>query len=907
MHTYFRQINVKRFALSTIASAIFTLHAETASAISCPAEIIGTPLANTICNFDTGSSVTVKNGGSVGGIAMNAYNPASPSQIVIDVGGIINSNSLGSPGIAISNSLLSNGISNNGTISNSTGSGITISNTSTISGGLSNSGLISTSNLGIAINHSNINDGILNSGIITSTNGSGISIAASSTVNGGITNSGTITAGGVDVGIAIINQSTVNGTISNSGLIEASNGDGIIMYGSSTINGSISNSGTIKSNNQTGVAILNLSNVLGDISNSGMISGDVQGLSIHNASTVAGNILNSGTISSVNGKGISIYSSTTISGSISNSGTITGGNTGIAVTSSSIVNGGISNSGTIQGDIYAMRIGFNSNVSHIDILGQNARVIGAVNAPSTTFNITPGTVFTSEGTFDVNIFNIDTNAIFNMLQSITANTMNNAGTLNIRNTIQTISGNYLQSANSLFQIGVTSATDYGQLVVTGTADLSNSGNINVQIAQNASLHHGDVLANVINGNVLIEPTNGFNVSDNSFLWKFSANTSNNTSVNLTAAINPIAYGTCQGDYCQGAANTIIEQIAAGNSLFNPYVFLSTESAFKTAASQATPELTNENVQAIQFITQSVMDIVPMWSTLHGTSAGDAMLYQQGKIWLKPYGGSMTQNENNTVDGFNATAYGIVIGKDMQLPDDWLFGGAVAVGKDNLDGKSLLDGQSIDSDDYQGMLYAAKQFPYHLYVAAQGLIGYGDNNTKRSIPLYASTVDGSYNSWFTNLRAQLGWSTYAFHEDLVFTPVIDASYLFVNQGSYQETGSVMDLKVSANNNSFLVLGVYGHGAYRLMTLQNQQDLALTGYVGVARDVLNSNPEIEAAFVAGGPSFSTMGVQFNEFVFRGGIGLTLANPTKPLRVNLNYDLQAGNNAYSGVGTLAVTYKI
>src|SRR6185437_8339607 len=161
-----------------------------------------------------------------------------------------------------------------------------------------------------------------------------------------------------------------------------------------------------------------------------------------------------------------------------------------------------------------------------------------------------------------------------------------------------------------------------------------------------------------------------------------------------------------------------------------------------------------------------------------------------------------------VQGFDATVYGFVIGKDIQLTEDWLFGGALAAGKDNMRGKSVLDGQTIDSDEYQGMLYAARKLPYNLYFAGQGLIGYGDNDTSRSIPLYASTAEGSYNSWFTNLRAQLGWSIPTLNQDLVLTPELDASYLFINQNSYKETGSSMDLLVNSNNNSSLVIGAYG---------------------------------------------------------------------------------------------------
>ena len=79
----------------------------------------------------------------------------------------------------------------------------------------------------------------------------------------------------------------------------------------------------------------------------------------------------------------------------------------------------------------------------------------------------------------------------------------------------------------------------------------------------------------------------------------------------------------------------------------------------------------------------------------------------------------------------------------------MFGGAFALGKDDMRGKAQLSGQTINSDTHQALVYGARKLPYNLYLAGQGLIGYGKNNTSRSIPLYASTAQGSYNSWFTN--------------------------------------------------------------------------------------------------------------------------------------------------------------
>lgn len=872
------QRNIKQFALKATASAIVIFNVETAGADPCPAYITDTSLAGVVCEFDLGSSVTVENGGTVGGIDMNFYTPSS-SYIAINAGGSVSNNA--GNGISINNSSLSNGISNSGVI-DSSNSGMLISGSSTISGGISNSGIMS------------------------STSGTGILIDNASTISGGISNSGTIDAGGNFVGIAILNNSMIEGGITNSGLIEVDNGSGIIMRSNSTINGGISNSGTIKSADNNGITVLNTSNIQGDISNNGVINGGLQGLSIHNSSTVDGNISNYGTINGGQ-DGLSIFSATTISGSISNNGLIRGGQNGISILSSATVSGGISNSGIIQGDINAINIAPDSNINNIDILGQSARIIGAVEATTTTVNITDGAVFTSEGTYDVNTFNIGSNARFNMANTVTALTTNNSGTLAIADTLQTIAGDYVQQTGGLFQTSVSSPSDYGQLSVTGAVDLSQNGDIYVQAGQDILLHDGDVLSNIISGSTLIAPINGFRITDNSYIWTFIPTLNNATNgLNLTAKINPDAYTACQGTYCQGAATAILGQIAQGNPIFSPYTTLPTANALRDAASQATPELINENIQMIQLITRSVLDVAPMWDTLRGKSSGDAMLYQPGKIWIKPYGASMTQNERNTIPGFNATAYGVVIGKDIQLANDWLFGGGFAAGGDNMHGKSLLSGQSINSQAYQGIFYSAKKLPNHVYVAGQGLFGYEINDTNRSIPLYASTAKGSYNSWFTNIRAETGWSTNV-SRDFVFTPELDASYLFINQNGYQESGSPMDLLVSSNHNSSLVLGAYANGAYRLTNVHEQHDLVLTGYAGVAGDVINSQPQVMSTFVASGTRFSTFGVQFNGAVFRAGAGVTLSSPTSPFLIELNYDLQTGNDAYSGICAATIKYKI
>ena len=975
-------LNTKSTALKATTAAVLALSVDVAMATICPTSFSSS--ISGVCTITSGS-VTVLNGGVVGGILSGEY---IIDAITIDAGGKIANGTNTHAGIVTSGSQVSGGISNAGSISgdreginiqaragtssvissivnastgsitaaSSNGVGIDIGH-STVTGVISNAGSIFGNSAGIFIHQTSIYGSVINSivnastGSITaaSSNGVGIDIR-DSTVTRGISNAGTISAGfGIELKVAnvdsIVNAtsgtivagamnavgigviSTVSGVISNAGLISANgaNGAGIKLLGGiiptseASVN-SIINAGSIAASAMSGIGIGVLTNslVTGGISNAGSISANgVNGVGIEvlngqlTLQASVSSIANSGSIAA-DFYGIEVKGGTASVTSIVNesTGSIVVGNpsgVGIGVLSGASVTGGILNSGTIQGNGNAVFVSDNSHVDKLDLIGQNAHIIGGVVARNTTVNITQGARFTSEGKFDVKNFNIKSDAFFNMANLITTGKLDNSGTLFIANgtSPQSLAGNYIQQAGGLFQIGATNTSSYGQLVATN-ADLTASGAINVQLTQDASFHPGDVLLDVIKATgSLTPPTNGYSVTENSFIWKFSAITNATNGVNLVIDINPVAYAACAGTYCAGAANVIIGQVASGNTNFSPFAQLPTATDFSNAASQATPELLNENIHETQLTTQAVLDVLPMWSSLHGTSSGDAMLYQPGKVWLKPYASSMSQHQRTTVNGYRANAYGVVLGKDLPFADDWMFGGALAAGYDKIRGDSVLSGQSITTNAYQAILYTTKSMPHHTYFAGQGLVGVGFNDTQRTMPVFASSAKGSYNSWFTNLAAELGWN-YAINQRLLFTPVVNASYIYIYQAGFTEKESSMNLNVQANNDNSLLLGADANVSYHAATSIYQQNLTLTGHVGIAYGLLNNQPSTIATFTAGGPAFSTYGIQYNDAVCRAGLGVSLDTPKKPFSLNLNYDLQEGNNGYSGLFSATLKYK-
>jgi len=504
----FESKSFKKALIGSTALLGSSLLAPTAAlAANCPVMVNGSVLAGIICNFNgispSGSSVTIENGGTVGGLQMGNYQPTNSFILINNGGAIANTTGIG---IAVNgSSSLSGGITNSGTISAQ--SGIAITSNSVINGGITNHGIISSNTTGITIGgNSIINGDITNTGHITSTSATGIRIATS-TITGGINNSGTISGGGVDSGISIIANSTIADGILNtsSGTIEADAGNAIDIS-LSRITGGITNNGTISSTSGNGIRVSNVSNIVGNIDNSGTLTGGNNGILLLSSSAISGSIINetNGRISGGNA-GI-LVSSSTINGGIVNgaNATISGGATGISV-SSSTISGGIQNHGTIQGDVLAINIS-NSTVSSIDLYG-GSRVIGAIEAPNTDVNILGN--FTTEGTMNVNAVDISSGKVFTMANTITAGSgVNNAGTLAVGATHQTIAGNYTQLTGGMLKIGVQNTTTYGQLAVTNAVDLSQSGAISVDLLNGAHIAAGNVLTNVISGNTLVAPGGG---------------------------------------------------------------------------------------------------------------------------------------------------------------------------------------------------------------------------------------------------------------------------------------------------------------------------------------------------------------------------------------------------------------
>lgn len=852
-------------------------------------------------------------------------------------GGITNSGNITANGgpISIYASNVSGGILNSGTLNGVsgiyvdqvvTGSG-TIS--STVSGGISNSGVISSSNREAVYVHSGVVSGdIANSGSIRSDNNDAIYLSGS-TVSGNITNSGSISANstGYDDGISV-NESSIGGNIINSGNISV--GRYGFRVSSSTISGGIANSGSISSVDRYGISVSG-STIAGGITNSGSIIAGGQGVSL-GRSTISQGFTNSGLISgegvdggdrgaSGSGAGV-VISAVTLSGGIVNSGTILGSMVGIGVverrdrteiSGSSTISGGLTNSGTISGGLAAI-YDLGGALGSIAITGNSARLIGDVYAPRDDVTIKAGSSFANTNAFNVKSFAIEEGASFNLGEShstfafVGASTVRepsisinngikvssgftNAGTLLIAEGVTgTITGDYSQASAGSLQIGASSDTNYGKLVVSGTASLPDAARVKVDVNSVNTLVKDQVLSGVLSAGTLNAST--FAVSDNSVLFNFRAS-QNGNSIDLT-----VTPGMTVEDAARATGNTVaiggarvFDALISGTTsgsmgdVITKLGRLETAAQLSAAASQTLPLLTANTVRTNFNALSGINRVMQARTeTASGFSSGEKF-YSDKTFWAKPFGSWASQaNGKNGSAGYDSQLGGIVFGTDGKVADNARIGVALAYGKADVDSKHGVAAHSADLSFFQLVGYGSYKLNPNTAIDYQLDIGKTNTRGRRDIDFMGLTANSKYDS--LSAHAGVGISQLmALSSETSLMPSVRLDYTRIHDKGYTENGAdALNLKVKANNSDALILAADGKVSHRLTDASSVQ-----ANLGVGYDLIGKRTSVVSSFAgASDMSFTTQGATPKRFILRGGVGLTSVTDIG-VEINARYDVE------------------
>lgn len=821
--------------------------------------ISGAAASDEYCDLGAGESVTIQSGG-----ALADTTPATSSlRVTGAAGSISNAGTITSTGDGINlavGSGLSGNLVNSGTITAPGGLGIFGSNT-TIAGNIINSGNIESGNMGLEI-YTSTSGAIINGGDIDA-NSHGIYVY-SSTANGNIENQEGATISSPGYGILVHATSTVNGSIINDGVIRTTGVRAIRIVNNSTITGSIINRGTIINtyNNSTGSAINTSGGVMlnGAIVNSGDISG-YSGIFLEAGTSVAGGIQN--------------QAGGTITGTL-NSINVGGANT------TTVTNAGVLEGGVVLG------------TSRLDITGNDARVVGNVSGGAGSVVDVQGD-FTSEGTFTVDTMSIASGGNLKLGHAVTATSgMTNAGVVDVRDGTVALTGDFTQAAGGVLAMKVDSTTSHGILQVSGNVDLSGSGAIALTVAPDSTLVGGQTIPGVISaGGAINAPS--LTVTDNSAILNFAGILNGQAiDVNVTAdPLGDVLAGTsaahADGDMLD-AIDTILNSPAmvASSPVFGALTSLGSAAEVAAALNELQPALGGNAAQSQVMMVSAGSNRVTLdrLGAFSGVSGGDAT-FTAPTGWVKPFAARTLQESDGDISGFTATTGGLAVGFDAKFTEDLMLGVSAAYSRSNVQSRHGVDAK-IRGDNWQGQVYANYDITPSTYVSLMAGGGISDNHSKRKVTFggLSDTASADFDGWNATAALEVGHRI-ALSEDLTLIPRAHAQYIYAEFDDYREDGlGGADFIVDESDADSLELGLSGGFAYRLF-----DGFHVSGDLGFTYDALAGGNDVTSRFAAnngaGGGTFTTDGLDTDEFAVVGGLGVSFLDG-EGYDVSLDYDI-------------------
>ena len=912
-------------------------------------------------------------------------------------GGINNSGDIIAPtgiAISISGATLSDGIDNSGTITGERGISISglqsspVPNSSTQSVSMSQSLLAGLT--GDLVNSGQITSVLTQASLslrqpdALADNYGAISVTHGASLNGNIINtaSGSINAAGDSPAIIIgnndtlpelaasgnfpgtpltsVQRSVMTGIIDNSGTISAATSSAIVIENADL--GGITNNADATIDSTSAFAIdISTRGSVSDITNKGNLTSlatsaiNINGGALTTLTNEAGASItapndavinidadatvftldNAGTISGTNGAAINIKSGGTAT-TLNNTGTLSTANgAALSINSGSLqtlvndLGGNIVGSGTSPNAIEVI------NGGSLETINNSGRIVGAVdfgrdstvNTLNNSGEITGLIDFGRGGTY------IASGGISGEIRNashISLPTINQSGI-----TTTTINGDLVFNGSlSVTTNTSVSTVRYGQLNVTGSADLSNAS-VDIQVTGDEFVADQSQFTFVTSGGPLTTTTTA--ATDNSALLSFELENTGNawvataTRESITDIIDdplddPLddigdspgdALGDSPDDSTDGpttmpgfgitgnsigrlnlfstatALEKVIEGINSGEvsatgelaSLINEISALGTAEEVAQAVATLDPDTADRSrVGALAADSAAAKPVyfrlVSLRGNDYGGAAGDARVPMG--VWSQAYYNKTEQDPIDDVDGFDAETVGIAAGIDGALTPNTVLGAAISHTTTDVD--SILEHNTIDIDHYRLTLYGSYNAETY-YLDTQ--LSYALNNYETERSLFGGRMaQGDHDGDQYGVRLRGGYPI-SFGDGWVFTPRLTMEYVFISEDPYTETGAGdAGLRVDTEDVEVFLTSLSGKLAFPFTTENNTTWIPEVS-LDFQRDLIGDEVELDSNFIgAAAAAFQTNGANVEQTGIKSSFYLRSFGEG-PFSVSVGYD--------------------
>ncbi|MGE6475018.1 autotransporter domain-containing protein [Psychrobacter sp. NPDC078631] len=506
------------------------------------------------------------------------------------------------------------------------------------------------------------------------------------------------------------------------------------------------------------------------------------------------------------------------------------------------------------------------------------------------------------------------------------------GATNIKQGTLSLDGDYTMRDGEILGISLNSLDDYGQLVVTGAADIS-QGQLQVDASEAVTKMTGsNEWTDIISAS---SRTGEFTaINDNSPLVSFEADYSNADAVNLKMIVPvvtpeppvvtpeppvvtpeppvvtpeppvvtpepPVTNTTfLQSVISRSNRNdtgiayvldkAIQDRVTNGDNALADSLISSTlnfnQSQLATAANQLQPLFMGATNRIITDANYAASDAIQEHS----------QTVPQRNLWAQLIGNNGSHDAEEGVTGYDSEAYGAIVGLDTPINNDLNLGVAFSYIKSDADTDGTSLDQELTAKNWQVLGYGNYAVSDATDLNFHAGLGKSDVEGERRITILTDAVAQSDYSVDT-LQAGLGVAHRIGTQQRNVTPFAQVDYARAESDSYRETGAgVYNLNVDENTYE----SMRWTAGLRLSQALTPA-IALTGQLAAAVENGDRRSDVTASFISmPNDKFTTIGQEIGSEIGIVGIGLSYT-PTINTKLSVgyrgewrdNYDSQGAN---------------
>ncbi|HGE8283060.1 TPA: autotransporter outer membrane beta-barrel domain-containing protein [Serratia marcescens] len=263
-----------------------------------------------------------------------------------------------------------------------------------------------------------------------------------------------------------------------------------------------------------------------------------------------------------------------------------------------------------------------------------------------------------------------------------------------------------------------------------------------------------------------------------------------TGVTLSVGRNGTSFASVAQTPNERAVAAAADALAAGNPVYESLLGSGTageaRQAFRQLSGQIHADIASALVNDSRYLREALNGRLRQ---AEGLASSSAIKADEGGAWAQLLGAWDHASGDANATGYQASTYGVLVGLDSAVADDWRLGVATGYTRTSLHGGY---GSKADSDNYHLAAYGDKQFGA---LALRGGAGYTWHriDTKRSVNygMQSDRDTAKYSARTEQLFAEAGYSVQG--EWLNLEPFVNLAYVNFENNGIAESGGAAALR------------------------------------------------------------------------------------------------------------------